>query len=187
LFLHGGGVEALTYMKLIIFVIGTLGIIYFSWWASIKDRRYHGVYRFFAFESILGLILVNLSYWFLNPFSLPQFVSWISLVCSVIVAIQGFYLLRVAGEPKEKFENTTKLVDKGIYRYIRHPLYLSLILLGWGAYLKNLTVFTSVLFLINLVALLLTAKSEEKEMIGSFGEEYILYMRKTKIFVPFIF
>ena len=30
------------------------------------------------------------------------------------------------------------------------------------------------------------AKKEEKNMIEEFGEEYIMYMNKTKMFIPFI-
>lgn len=30
------------------------------------------------------------------------------------------------------------------------------------------------------------AKKEEKDMIDEFGEEYIMYMKKTKRFIPFV-
>ena len=30
------------------------------------------------------------------------------------------------------FEKTTRLIDTGVYRHIRHPLYASLIYLTWG-------------------------------------------------------
>lgn len=35
------------------------------------------------------------------------------------------------------FEKTSTLVQTGIYIYIRHPLYSSLILLTWGILLRN--------------------------------------------------
>ena len=35
------------------------------------------------------------------------------------------------------FENTVKLVEVGLYRFIRHPMYASLLLLAWGAFLKH--------------------------------------------------
>ncbi|MCK7540462.1 MAG: hypothetical protein MZV63_61010 [Marinilabiliales bacterium] len=36
-----------------------------------------------------------------------------------------------------RFEKTTELVTSGIYRYIRHPMYSSLLLLAWGIWLKQ--------------------------------------------------
>lgn len=84
-------------------------------------------------------------------------------------------------------ENTTRLIESGIYHYIRHPLYLSLILLGTGAFLKNIDQFRISLAVINILSLLITARIEEKEMIEKFGDSYKLYMRKTKRFMPYIY
>jgi hypothetical protein len=41
-------------------LIGSIVILFFSWFYSIKKKRYHGIPRFFAFESIYILILLNL-------------------------------------------------------------------------------------------------------------------------------
>ncbi len=35
-------------------------------------------------------------------------------------------------------EETTALITSGLYRYIRHPLYLSLILGGFGVMMKDI-------------------------------------------------
>jgi hypothetical protein len=59
-------------MKTIMFILGALFIAYFSWQFSLKAKRYHGIYRFFYFESILALVLFIYSYWFDNPLSLQQ-------------------------------------------------------------------------------------------------------------------
>lgn len=173
-------------MKIAIFIIGTILITYFSWIVSIKEKRYHGIYRFFAAEGLLGLTLINLPYWSAHPFSIQQALSWIALALSLIMALHGFYLLIVFGKPKRNFEDTTRLVVLGVYKYIRHPLYLSLMLLGLGIFLKNINGITTAIFIIIVIFLIVTAKREEKEMIQSFGKEYISYMEKTKMFIPFI-
>lgn len=97
----------------------------------------------------------------------------------------GFLLLSIIGKPKGDLENTTKLVEVGLYRFIRHPLYASLLFLGTGIFLKNISIVTTTLAFINFIALIATAKREEKEMLEKFGEEYIMYMQKTKMFIPF--
>jgi len=101
-------------------------------------------------------------------------------------AVLGFLLLRVIGKPQGDLENTSKLVTIGLYRFIRHPLYASLLFLGTGVFLKDISITTVLLAFINIVALIATAKEEEKEMIEKFGEEYIAYMHKTQMFIPFV-
>jgi protein-S-isoprenylcysteine O-methyltransferase Ste14 len=39
---------------------------------------------------------------------------------------------------------------------------------------------------INIAALFLTARIEEKEMTAKFGHQYTDYMKETKMFLPFI-
>jgi protein-S-isoprenylcysteine O-methyltransferase Ste14 len=43
-----------------------------------------------------------------------------------------------------------------------------------------------VLGVINLIAIYFTARIEEKEMIAKFGNEYQMYMKETKMFIPYI-
>lgn len=173
---------------IIILALGSIFIIWFNWWASIKEKRYHGIYRFFSFESILFLVVNNFSAWFRHPFSPSQLFSWVLLFSALILAIAGFLHLIERGKPSGKFENTSLLITSGTYRYIRHPLYCSLLLLGTGIWLKNPLDCVSLSFgLINALVLYFTAREEEREMINRFGDEYKAYMRNSKMFIPFIF
>jgi len=56
-------------LRLIIFGVVSAGSLFLSW-GSLRDFRSHGFFRFFAFESILGLFLLNVTYWFRDPFVL---------------------------------------------------------------------------------------------------------------------
>src|SRR5665647_446645 len=91
-------------------ITGTILIILFSWFVSIKYKRYHGIARFFAFESIFILVLLNIRVWFFNPFSLLQIISWILLILSAYFAVTGYLLLKRKGKPDSNFENTSMLV-----------------------------------------------------------------------------
>ena len=173
-------------MNYITLLIGTVLIVLFSWFLSLRYKRYHGIARFFAFESVIILILLNNKVWFHNPFSPFQLVSWFLLLFSGYVVITGYLLLKRKGKPDSNFENTSLLVQSGIYGYIRHPLYLSIFLLGTGIMLKNPAPVQLVLGVINLLAVYITARIEEKEMVAKFGAEYIEYMKKTKMFIHFI-
>ena len=171
-------------MNYTVLIVGTLLIVIFSWFFSIREKRYHGITRFFAFESIFVLFLLNYRAWFHDPFSLHQIISWILLIVSIYPGIAGYLLLKRKGKPDQSFENTTSLVKTGIYRYIRHPLYCSLLLLGTGIMFKNPANFQLVAGTINLIAIYFTARIEEREMIARFGDQYKDYMKETKMFIP---
>lgn len=173
-------------MSYIVFIAGTILIVLFSWFLSIKYKRYHGITRFFAFESIFILVLMNYRVWFHNPLSIFQIISWILLIVSLWAVITGYLLLKRKGDPTINFENTSKLVKSGIYGYIRHPLYFSVFLLGTGIVLKDPGKIQIILGFVNLVAVYFTARIEEHEMIEKFGDEYRYYMKETKMFIPYI-
>lgn len=180
--------------KVILFVLATIGITWVSR-SSLRDVLFHGFYRFFAWETILILFLVNMNYWFVDPFSLRQIISWSFLIVSLMLIYQGVQLLRRKGGLDQErndpalvgIEKTTELVTTGVYHYIRHPFYSSLLFLGWGILLKNVNWIGILLAVLTTILLIITAKKEEIENIQFFGENYQEYMKRTKMFVPFIF
>lgn len=171
-------------VKAIVFVAVSAGILLISW-SSLRDPRSHGFYRFFVFESTLVLILLNADYWFANPFSVRQIISWLLLLFSLILAVHGFYLLRVIGKPKGNIENTSNLVVVGAYKVIRHPLYSSLLPFGLGAFLKQPSFLGGALCIVVFGFLVATAKVEERENLAKFGTDYAEYMKTTKMLIPF--
>jgi protein-S-isoprenylcysteine O-methyltransferase Ste14 len=180
-------------IKLIVFAVATAGLAWVSR-SSLRNFRSHGFFRFFAWEAILALILFNINYWFVKPFSIHQVVSWsLLLLCSYLV-IHGALLLRTAGKPDRRrndssligIEKTTELVTVGAYRYIRHPVYCSLLCLGWGVFFKHPSWFGISLVAITTIFLTMTAKMEDAENLRFFGEAYQSYMERTKMFIPFL-
>jgi len=180
-------------LKLIILLGATTGFIYLSW-KSLSNPRSHGFYRFFAFEAIVVLVLLNLDYWLYEPFSLHQIISWLLLIVSLFLVIHGFFLLRMVGNPKIErndrtligIERTTELVTVGAYRYIRHPLYSSGLIGTWGVFFKNPSWVGFCLAVITTLFWTITARIEEVENIRFFGPAYQMYMKKTKMFIPFL-
>lgn len=174
-------------MNLTILIAGIFVIAIFSWSYSVKYRRYHGIPRFFSLLSIFVLFLLNYRMWFRNDFSWNQLLSWILLITSAYPGIAGFLTLKKKGKAADSFENTTILVRTGVYKYVRHPLYCSLLLIGTGIMISLPAIPQIILGIANALALYLTAVIEEKEMISRFGDQYSEYMKDTKMFIPFIF
>ncbi|HOW30982.1 MAG TPA: isoprenylcysteine carboxylmethyltransferase family protein, partial [Bacteroidales bacterium] len=85
-----------------------------------------------------------------------------------------------------EFEKTTELVETGLYQYVRHPLYGSLIFLTWGVLLKHPTTQLIVVASVTTLFYFLTARKDELECIAYFGEKYSAYMKRSKMFIPFV-
>jgi protein-S-isoprenylcysteine O-methyltransferase Ste14 len=173
-------------VKVILFALLSIGIVRLSW-GSLRNRRSHGFYRFFAFEAIFALTLINIDRWFSDPFSWMHILSWILLLGSLPLAIHAFYLLRKYGQSQGTIEQTVTLVQRGAYRYIRHPLYASLLLFLWGVFLKAPSLVTGLLAIVASLLLHFTAIAEERASRERFGQMYETYQQKTKRFIPFVY
>ena len=163
--------------------------------ASLRKPGSHGFYRFFAWEFILILVLLNLGAWFREPLSARQLVSWFFLLVSLGLVISGVYALRAYGNPSQKrageagligIEKTTSLVSAGIYKYIRHPLYSSLLFFTWGVFMKKISWAAFACALAATFFLVVTAKIDEAECTRYFGPAYQEHIEKTRMFVPFL-
>jgi protein-S-isoprenylcysteine O-methyltransferase Ste14 len=78
-----------------------------------------------------------------------------------------------------------RLITQGVYRRIRHPMYLALVLYSvghalvipnWVAGPSNLIAFT--------ILFALRVRAEEKMMADEFGDDYTAYSARTKRLVP---
>jgi protein-S-isoprenylcysteine O-methyltransferase Ste14 len=179
--------------RILLFVVFSLVFLVVSW-KPLHNPRCHGFYRFFAFEGILFLLLHNHPFWFDGWYAPNQIVSWLLLSVSILFVAQGLYMLRTAGGSKARvaapenfaFENTVNLVTGGIYHYIRHPMYSSLLLLAWGAFLKHFSLPGLAVVAVTTVVLVVAGFIEEQENLAFFGPVYLEYRKTSKMFLPFL-
>jgi protein-S-isoprenylcysteine O-methyltransferase Ste14 len=77
------------------------------------------------------------------------------------------------------------LVEKGLYRHIRHPSYAGLLLafLGLGVFFAS---WLSILALVVPIALAILnrIRREEAALLAAFGDSYAIYCRRTKRILP---
>ena len=185
--------EPFSLAKILLFVVISLGLLGISW-KPLHNPGCHGFYRFFAFEGILFLTLHNHPFWFTDWSAPRQIISWLLLSASILFVVQGLYMLRTAGGSRVReaapenfaFENTVTLVTGGIYRYIRHPMYSSLLLLAWGAFFKHFSPAGLVVVAGTTGFLMIAGFIEEKENLAFFGPAYLEYRKTTKMFLPFL-
>ena len=180
--------------QVIIFVVLSSLIIYASW-RTLFNVKSHGFYRFFSWECMAWLFASNYKHWFVNPFGIFQTISWILLCYAGYLAVVGMIMMIRKGKPHplrdEKnlfgFEKTTQLIDTGVFKYVRHPLYSALIFVTWAIFLKNPTLILAFIAFTSTIFLYYTSLYDEKECINYFGDKYTNYMSRTKMFIPFVF
>lgn len=80
-----------------------------------------------------------------------------------------------------------KLIITGPYSFVRHPIYsgLILIVLGTSLYINGILffIFTIIFFF----GAYYKGYKEEKILINHFGDEYLIYKKKVKALIPFLF
>jgi protein-S-isoprenylcysteine O-methyltransferase Ste14 len=183
---------------LIILKLAVFMIVSFAFYRvsrkALRNYRSHGFYRFFAWETFLALMLLNLDIRKYQPSSAHHIMAVLSLVLSGLLAIHGFQLLRREGKLDKRrddptlfwVEKTTVLVTTGAYKYVRHPLYSSFLLLIWGSFLFIPSRPAGLLAIVATLNVIVAARVEEKENLLYFGAAYSDHMKRTKMFIPFV-
>ena len=78
-----------------------------------------------------------------------------------------------------------QIITYGPYRFVRHPFYVSFLLLAIGAVLIAKDPVTMAAFPLGLLSLDWTVRKEEKKLLASpLGEEYGAYRARTGKFLP---
>lgn len=95
--------------------------------------------------------------------------------------LKGYYTVRIGKQPEQK------LVTSGLYRFIRHPGYLSYVITIIGMGLSLSSVLTLMFVILIVLFIILRIKGEEEMLLKEFGDEYRAYMKRTKKIIPFVY
>lgn len=80
-----------------------------------------------------------------------------------------------------------RLVTKGPFKVVRHPVYMGILILGYVWASVAGTPLSFLLLGVLLVDLIMKIGREEKSLRERFGDEYKQYRRRTKRLIPFIY
>lgn len=141
--------------------------------------------------AISGIIGKKLPYGVLWGHTLFNQIGYTGMYISILITL--FALLLIANgwyHIYHKYwsvdEGKGRVVKTGVYRYIRHPQYTGFLLITVGMIFNWATLPMLIAWPIMVWMYVRLAKREENDMIKEFGEEYRMYMKKTKMFIPFI-
>lgn len=79
-----------------------------------------------------------------------------------------------------------ELITAGIYKYLRHPIYIGFTLYFIGAELVAKSWLVVPMTVIAFAFAYAQGKREEKLLLSHYGKEYRQYMRRSKMLIPFV-
>lgn len=100
------------------------------------------------------------------------------LVISAYLSRQGLKI--VFGEIRE----TPGVIRKGVFKLVRHPIYLSEIILYIGLNILHISIASWGVILIAIIFLHLVSRHEEKLLQEKFGDDYRKYMKEVPMWIP---
>jgi len=100
------------------------------------------------------------------------------LVLSGYLAKTGLSI--VFGEEREE----PRVIRKSVFGVVRHPVYLSEILLYLGLLMLSISLAAAVLWIIATGFLHYISRYEERRLLERFGEDYEKYMREVPMWFP---
>ena len=133
-----------------------------------------------------SIISLHFFQWKLIPQKQIIQVSSFSYLVGFLIIIVAFIILSVAikdlGRNLSPFPrpiNNSNLVTKGIYRYMRHPMYYSLIFISFGVFITKLSIY----YLSLSISLCLIIKYKialEEQYLNKKFKNYLLYKNEVK-------
>ena len=105
----------------------------------------------------------------------------------IILAVSGYMVWTgmkiVFGTIREK----PHVIRQGVFSVIRHPIYLSEVLLYFGLFMLHTSLASIVVIVIVFAFLHYISRYEEKVLLQRFGDEYRQYMKDVPMYLPSIF
>jgi len=104
-------------------------------------------------------------------------VAVILLALSVYMAVTGMRL--VFGKNRQ-----SGVIRSGVFRFVRHPIYMAEILLYFGLLMFNISLAAVIIWIAGIIFLNYISRYEEKLLLARFGEDYERYMKEVGMWVP---
>ncbi len=160
-----------------------------------KKHRDHphltGEYRW-GDRGQLILLLIFLAIWITDSFYFhystfltEKIPNAVRMPLAMAVLIAGWLLAR--GGMKAVFgteRSQPEVIDTGVFRIVRHPIYLGAILFYLGAILSTLSLASALFWLLIVGFYIWISRYEEKLLIEEFGEDYLNYKSRVGMLFP---
>jgi protein-S-isoprenylcysteine O-methyltransferase Ste14 len=111
------------------------------------------------------------------------------LVAGTIIFVSlSFYLISKSHKAVlEQVQNPPKLVDSGVYAWVRHPMYLGTLLFCVAFLFISVSLVSILVWIAFFIFYDRMATYEEKNLIDILGEQYTGYQKKVSKWLPKVF
>jgi protein-S-isoprenylcysteine O-methyltransferase Ste14 len=107
------------------------------------------------------------------------------IVGTILFLFFSYYLISKSHQAVLKeVHDIPKLVDTGVYAWVRHPMYLGILLSCLSFLFLSLSVIAALIWIIFYFIYDKMATYEEKKLIEILGEQYKLYQKKVSKWLP---
>ncbi|MEM3372984.1 MAG: methyltransferase [Candidatus Anstonellales archaeon] len=123
------------------------------------------------------LFFVCQKFYMMKIFPFPEILTTLSILMLMLsILIDAIALTQLIINFNLKQKNTFLIIN-GIYRYFKHPIYLSHLNFCFFAFILNGTILTALALILWIFAYPLIRTVEEKELTLRFGQVYIDYAK----------
>ena len=150
----------------------------------VKKRKKFEIFAEIAiglFIAIIILGLTNFEHFILKRTGIIylQYTSIVFFIIGIFLIISSFVSLKRIGKPTSGLENTTIMINKGIFKILRHPLYLGLSLFTIGFIFAYQAIALIIISFVAVALFYLASRVEDSYNIKKFGSGYKEYMKKV--------
>ena len=143
-----------------------------------------------AGQIILALLFASI--WIADSFFLEYTTSLNQYVPPVIRISFGVFFLALSGYLAktghsivyDKNRKKPGVIRESVFNIVRHPIYLSEILLYLGLLILNISLAATVIWVVGIAFLHYISKYEESLLLARFGKEYEQYMKEVPMWIP---
>ena len=136
--------------------------------------------------------LIFFGVWIADSFFLKYTTHLNGIVPSLIRRPIGILILCLAGYCAwsglnivfGEVQETPSVIRKGVFRVVRHPIYLSEVLLYLGLFIFHMSLAAGVVWIVASVFLYYLSRHEERLLLDRFGKDYESYMRDVGMWIP---
>lgn len=135
----------------------------------------------------MGVWITDTFFFKYSTFKGEQFLPLVRIPLGIIILLTSAYLaltgLRIVFIEKRE---VPCVIRKSVFGVVRHPIYLSEILLYFGLLILRISLVAAIVWIFAIVFLHYISRYEERLLLSYFGDEYKKYMNEIPMWIPLL-
>lgn len=162
------------------YIIYALLMLYIFYWliTVIRKRMVGEIYEACGLGLYFTLIFWS-QYGLMLDIQALRIIGFILFVPAAFFVTASFVTLKAKGKPTDHWESTTTMINKGVYRVTRHPLYLGTAIWSFALVLVIQSLLSAILASVAILCFWMASKKEEEFNLTKFGDDYRDYLTRV--------